>query len=133
MMERLAGIIIKDKKLLLLTGDGLDLFWTPGGRLESGETHEICMARELKEEISVTLVSMKHYCDYTVRRNITFGLSNEHCYFVTYKGDIKVDSEIENICWYSQNDFKERNKEGNIKLTTSAEKLISKLIKDSYL
>ncbi len=45
-MERISAIIIKNKKLLLLTGDGLDLFWTPGGRLESEETHEICMARE---------------------------------------------------------------------------------------
>jgi len=133
LIERISAIIIKNKKLLLLTGGGLNLFWTPGGRLENGETHHHCMARELKEEISVTLTSMKHYFDYTVRRNISKDLSNEHCYFVTFKGNIKTDFEIEDFYWYSEDDFKKRNNENSIKLTTSAEKLVFKLIEDNHL
>jgi ADP-ribose pyrophosphatase YjhB (NUDIX family) len=55
---RIAGIIIQNGKLLMLLGKGYPELWTPGGKLEAHESNEECLARELKEEIGVNLLSM---------------------------------------------------------------------------
>jgi len=45
------GIVVRDRKLLMVNGDGAGDYWcTPGGRLEYGETVEDCVAREVYEE-----------------------------------------------------------------------------------
>ena len=43
---RILGIIIKDRKLLMLKGRGYKELWTPGGKMEVGETDEECLKRE---------------------------------------------------------------------------------------
>ena len=57
--ERVGAIIIKDNKLLLLTRHGFQHIWTPGGKIEPGESDEECLRRELKEEIDAELKEMK--------------------------------------------------------------------------
>ncbi len=42
---RIAGIIIQNRKLLLLKGKGYEELWTPGGKLEDGESDEKCLER----------------------------------------------------------------------------------------
>lgn len=61
---RVAGIIIKDKKILFLKGINSNDLWTPGGGLEEGETNEDCLRRELKEEINVNLTTAKLFKEY---------------------------------------------------------------------
>ena len=61
---RIAGIIIKENKLLLLKGRGHKHLWTPGGKLEKGETDKECLKRELKEEIGVDLIEAKFFKEY---------------------------------------------------------------------
>lgn len=56
---RIAAIIIKDKKLLLLKGKGYKELWTPGGKIELGESDEECLKRELKEEIIPDLIKQR--------------------------------------------------------------------------
>ncbi len=64
---RYQGAIIKDHHILLLKqcvfppGQERRIFWLfPGGGLESGETEEQCVKREMKEEthLSVRVVSL---------------------------------------------------------------------------
>ncbi len=52
-----AAIMEKDGKILIARrrkGDRLERKWEfPGGKLEPGETPEICLARELREEFGI--------------------------------------------------------------------------------
>jgi mutator protein MutT len=74
----LAAIIERDARFLLtrrLRGTHLEGLWEfPGGKCEPGETHEACLARELKEELGVSatigtelLVTEHAYAERTVR------------------------------------------------------------------
>jgi 8-oxo-dGTP diphosphatase len=74
----LAAIVERGGRLLVtrrLTGTHLAGLWEfPGGKCEPGETHEACLARELKEELGVgstigdEILATEHdYADRTVR------------------------------------------------------------------
>jgi 8-oxo-dGTP diphosphatase len=54
---RVAAIIIKDEKILLLRRirDGNEYFVFPGGSLEEGETSEKAIVREVKEELGLDI------------------------------------------------------------------------------
>ena len=62
---RIDGIIIQDNKLLLVKGRGYEHLWTPGGKVDEGETDEECLRRELKEEIGVDLIEAKFFKEYS--------------------------------------------------------------------
>ncbi len=74
----LAAVIEREGKFLLarrLKGTHLEGLWEfPGGKCEGSETHEACLARELREELDVAatigaeLIVTEHaYPDRTVR------------------------------------------------------------------
>lgn len=103
---RIAGIIIKNDKLLLLKGKGYEHLWTPGGKLEDNETNEKCLRRELKEEIGVDLIESKFFKEYD-----GFSFYNldqklkQIIYIAKVNGEIKPDMEIEDFVWLSKEDF----------------------------
>ncbi|MFA6274453.1 MAG: NUDIX domain-containing protein [Candidatus Paceibacterota bacterium] len=103
---RVAGIIIEDNKILFLLGKGYKELWTPGGKLEEGETNEECLKRELKEEIGVDLVEAKFFKEYD---GPSFYRHSERTknimYLAKISGDIKPDMEIESFVWLSGEDF----------------------------
>ena len=53
-----AAVIIADNQVLAArrkAGSHLAGFWEfPGGKIEAGETPEVCLQRELKEELGIT-------------------------------------------------------------------------------
>src|SRR4030066_432936 len=50
-----AGIIIKNRKLLVEKDSDKEFYISPGGKLEEGETAEIALTRELKEEFKINV------------------------------------------------------------------------------
>jgi len=52
-IHKAAGIIIKDKKILVEKSINKDFFISPGGSIEKGETAKQALVRELKEEFNV--------------------------------------------------------------------------------
>jgi len=58
MIDVTAAIIEKDSRILIAqraAGKHLEHKWEfPGGKIEPGETPEVCLARELKEEFGIT-------------------------------------------------------------------------------
>lgn len=54
MLHVINAAIIQDGRILLVEKEGVMQF--PGGKLERGETDEVCLRREIKEELSGTLL-----------------------------------------------------------------------------
>ena len=48
-----AGVIIRDRRLLVERSRGKDFFVSPGGKVEEGETAKQTLTRELKEEFNI--------------------------------------------------------------------------------
>ena len=61
------GVIQKDKQVLIARrqkGQHLEGFWEfPGGKLDEGESAELALARELKEELSIAVVGAQFLFD----------------------------------------------------------------------
>ncbi|MFJ7249735.1 NUDIX domain-containing protein [Kitasatospora sp. NPDC098652] len=54
-IEKVAWIRLEDGGLLAARSHGRELFYLPGGKPEPGETHPEALAREIAEELGVTL------------------------------------------------------------------------------
>ncbi len=125
---RIAGIIIEDNRLLMLIGKGYKELWTPGGKVNEGETDEECLKRELQEELGVELLEFKFFKEY---HNESFYNPSspiiERNYIIKIKGEIKPDSEIESIVWFTKDDY--QNKKYPM-ITHTQEELIPDLIKE---
>jgi len=52
-IEKAAGIIIKDRKVILTRSFGKNVFVPPGGKLEGSESQVAALIRELKEELGI--------------------------------------------------------------------------------
>lgn len=106
---RIVAIIIKDGKLLMLKGRGYNELWTPGGKIEQGESDEDCLRRELNEEIGVKIINLKFFKKYSGKsfyhpNQITI----QKIYIVSVSGNITPGAEIEDFVWLSKDDFRAR-------------------------
>lgn len=124
---RIAGVIIKNEKLLLLKGKGYKELWTPGGKVDNDETDEECLKREFKEEIDVGITDMKFYKEYIGTSFYDKVPVKERIYIVSIKGDIKADAEIESYVWFGKDDY---NSKKYPMITHDQNELLPDLIKD---
>ncbi|PSO46442.1 MAG: hypothetical protein BRC24_01960 [Parcubacteria group bacterium SW_4_46_8] len=130
--KRVAGLIVNEGKLLLVSGYDADFYWTPGGKPNnSSEDLYTALIRELQEELGILITkdALQEYFTYISEEKS--GDSFEvHNFLVNYSGEIKTNQEIDNTLWLSKNTFRENPRivEKNI-----AENLITKLIDDEIL
>lgn len=127
-IDKLAWIEIVDKKILSTKSFGKDKYYIPGGKREFDETDEQVLCREIKEELSVELIS-------STLKFIGVFQAHAHghpedtfvkmtCYTSSYSGVLKADSEIEEIIWLTYSD-KDKISE--------VDKLISDFLKESNM
>lgn len=107
-IDKLAWIHLKNKKILSTRSKGKTKFYIPGGKREKGESDEGALLREIKEELTVDLIPS----------TITFAgnfqaQADSHaegiqvlmqCYTADYKGTIKASAEISEVAWLSNAD-----------------------------
>lgn len=129
MIDKVGGIIIKDKKILVVrkkTKEDYPEFIIPGGKREKNETDLETLERELKEEISVSIISSKYlgqFQDIAIFENEPITIS---VYIVEIKGELKIDNEIKEYCWIDKNYASKGIKVGTILGKFVIPELISK-------
>ena len=102
-IHKAAGIIIKDRRLLVEKSKGKHFFIAPGGSIESGETAPQALVRELKEEfdIDVKQEDLEEFGTFYDRaagqEHLTF---REDVFWVRkWEGEPRPSSEVEKIAW----------------------------------
>lgn len=104
-IDKLALIVLKDKKILMTLSQGKDTYYIPGGKREGNETDHEALKREIKEELSVDLVSetIEYYGTFEAQAHgKPIGtIVRMTCYFAKYSGELKPSSEIQSLAYYS--------------------------------
>ena len=109
MIDKIAWIYIKDKKILSTLSKGKDKYYIPGGKRENFENDVETLIREIKEElcVDIELNTLRYYGTFKAQAHgksegITVKMS---CYTADYIGKLKVDSEIAEIVWLDYTDL----------------------------
>ena len=101
---KIAGITIKNRKLLMVRKYDEPHFIMPGGKMKEGETPKQTLKRELKEELNIELKSMKKFKTWQAEH---FKDKNKivkmETFFVEIEGEPKATSEINEIAWIDSN------------------------------
>lgn len=102
-IHKAAGIIIKDKKLLVTRSKGKDIFVAPGGKLEPGETTKQAAVRELQEELQIEVdeENLEVFGEFSAEAAGQPGVTVSMTVFMvdTYSGEPQPASEIEEMKW----------------------------------
>jgi 8-oxo-dGTP diphosphatase len=105
-IHKAAGVIIKNRRLLVERSKGKDVFVAPGGKLEPGESSVQAVIRELKEEfqLNVTPDDLEDfgtfYAEAAGSHNAGKSLRMD-VFMIKNTGDITPDNEVEEIRWIS--------------------------------
>ena len=98
--HKIAGLIIKDKKILVTRKYNELHFIIPGGQVKEGESARETLARELKEELSVNLIDMIYF---STHQAVHFKDKNKlilmESYLAAIEGNPKATSEINEFIW----------------------------------
>lgn len=102
-INKAAGIIIRNRKLLVERSKGKDFFIAPGGSVEAGETSKQALVRELMEEFKIT-VSESDLDMFGTFSAPAAGQEHRTVHmtvFVVTKftGNPEPDNEVEEIAW----------------------------------
>src|SRR6478735_7441988 len=108
LIDKLAWIELKDKAILSTKTYGKDKYYIPGGKREIGETDEEALCREIREELSVELkcatIRFVGVFQAQAHGHPTGTIVKMTCYMADFTGQLKADSEIEEINWLTYSD-----------------------------
>lgn len=115
MIDKVGGVILKDKKILVQRKkNNREECIIPGGKREGKETDFETLKRELDEELTVKLIKIEFLGGY----DDIACFSNEPIHVQTYiadiEGDIVCDNEIKEAIWIDKNYKEQGIKVGSI-------------------
>ena len=103
LIDKLAWIYIKDRKILSTRSKGKDAWYIPGGKREEGESDLQALVREVKEEMDVELIedSIKYFDTFKAQAHgkpegVFVQMT---CYTGDYRGELNPSAEIEEMSW----------------------------------
>ena len=97
-INKIGLICIRNKKLLVVYKPSIDLYITPGGKIEPNETDHKCITREINEELGCNVKNLTYYGTFNGISNDNINL-NLKCYFGELKGKIALNNEISAFIW----------------------------------
>lgn len=108
-IDKLAWIYIKDGKLLSTRSKGKQKYYIPGGKRELNETDAQALFREIKEELSVTIIldSLNFIGIFETQADGHKNgiLVRMTCFTAHYKGTLSPSAEIEEMKWLNFSDI----------------------------
>lgn len=108
-IDKIAWIYIKDKKLLCTRSKGKEKYYSPGGKREQGESDEETLIREVKEEVSVDIKkeTIQYYNTFEAQADGKEDgiMVKMTCYTAEYEGILQASSEIEEINFLDTKDM----------------------------
>lgn len=122
MIDKVGGIIIKNKKVLVVrkkTKENFPEFIIPGGKRETGETDVETLQREIQEEVNLKVVKAEYvdgYEDIAIFEKVPIVVK---VYLCEVEGEVNVDNEIKEFCWIDK-DYKKNG----IKVASILEKFV---------
>ena len=103
MIHKAAGIIIRDRQLLVEKSFGKSFYISPGGSVEDGETERQALVRELMEEFSITVLEedLDEFGTFVAEAAGRPGVVVQMGVFIinTWEGEPTASSEVEKIAW----------------------------------
>jgi 8-oxo-dGTP pyrophosphatase MutT (NUDIX family) len=107
-IDKLAWIHIVDRRILSTRSIGKDTYYIPGGKREERETDQEALIREVKEELTIDLapetIQFVGQFEAQAHGKPEGTVVRMTCYTASYIGEIKPDSEIEEIVWFQHRD-----------------------------
>ena len=122
MIDKVGGIIIKNKKVLVVrkkTKENFPEFIIPGGKRETGETDVETLQREIQEEVNLKVVKAEYVDEYEDIAIFEKVPSVVKVYLGEVEGEVNVDNEIKEFCWIDK-DYKKNG----IKVASILEKFV---------
>ena len=122
MIDKVGGIIIKNKKVLVVrkkTKENFPEFIIPGGKREIGETDVETLQPEIQEEVNLKVVKAEYvdeYEDIAIFEKIPIVVK---VYLCEVEGEVNIDNEIKEFCWIDK-DYKKNG----IKVASILEKFV---------
>ena len=103
-IDKIAFIHIKDKKVLVTLSKGKSIWYQPGGKREEGESDEETLIRDLKEELSIDIIpsTVIYYGTFKAQAH---GKSEGvivqmTCYVADFEGKLKPANEIDRCDYF---------------------------------
>jgi 8-oxo-dGTP pyrophosphatase MutT (NUDIX family) len=107
-IDKVAWIRLRDGAVLSSRSRGRDVYYLPGGKREPGETDIDTLVREIREELSVTILAdtAEHVGTFQARAHghPAGTVVRMTCYTADFRGVLQPDSEIEEIVWLTHAD-----------------------------
>jgi len=104
-------VVLKGRKLLLAFSKNKKAWYLPGGKVDTGETSEEAILREIAEELDLFLDPklVKFYCHITAQaygehQNITM---EQDCYMYELTENVSANSEIEEIGYFDLETYRQ--------------------------
>lgn len=99
LIRKVAGVVIKERKLLLVRPRGAAIFLSPGGKPEAGEKPVEALARELREEAGLLLLGATYMGQYAGVSPFEDRPVLIEVYRVQTAGTPRPGREIEELLW----------------------------------
>jgi 8-oxo-dGTP pyrophosphatase MutT (NUDIX family) len=104
-VDKIAFVLVQDRKVLVALSKGSDAWYLPGGHREPGETDTETLVREVREELSVGIVlaTVAYYGTFEAQAHGAPAgkIARITCYTARYEGKLEASSEIAKIGFLS--------------------------------